>query len=202
VRLRVSTPEGARVRFVKQVYPSIEELTDRRIQSGPRSGDYPTGSWRAESRDYHVGIDVEPGEVGDEMLAGRVELVVRQADGGERIAGQGLVRAVWTDDAAESTPIPPSLALAQGQGELAELIQKGVDALAGDQDETAKAVLGRARSMAVALGVKPKVDQIDRLVDYDEETGTVELKENISRRDTMEVDVDSTTTTTPYSSRA
>lgn len=196
VRLRISTPDGAKVRFVKQAYPTIEELTDRCVQSGPRSGDYPTGSWRAESRDYHVAIDVEPGEVGDEMLAGRVQLVVPRADGGERIAGQGLVRAVWTDDAAESTPIPPSLALAQGQEELAQLIQKGVDALDHD-DDTATALLGQARSKAVDLGVQPKVDQIDRLVDFDEETGTFELRVDIARRDKMWVDVESSTTAPP-----
>jgi hypothetical protein len=55
VALRLWTPRGARVRFVKQVAPTVADLTGRRTESGPQRGDYPLGSWGAESRDYHVG---------------------------------------------------------------------------------------------------------------------------------------------------
>src|SRR5438445_13267612 len=41
---------------------------------------------------------VNPGRVGDEMLAARVSLVVNG-----QVAGQALVKAVWTDDTALST---------------------------------------------------------------------------------------------------
>ena len=41
----------------------------------PQTADYPTATWGHESRDYHLCINVKPGEVGDEMLAGRVSLV-------------------------------------------------------------------------------------------------------------------------------
>jgi hypothetical protein len=45
VRLRLWTPQGARVRLVQQVMPTIEDLTGRRVEPGPRTGDYSTGSW-------------------------------------------------------------------------------------------------------------------------------------------------------------
>ena len=42
---------------MKQVAPAIDDLTGRRVPSGPQAGDYPTGAWApGESRDYHVGI--------------------------------------------------------------------------------------------------------------------------------------------------
>src|SRR5262245_60863806 len=55
VSLRVWSPQHAAVRFMKQVAPTVEDLTGRRSQTGPQAGDYPTGAWGAgESRDYHL----------------------------------------------------------------------------------------------------------------------------------------------------
>src|SRR5215469_10532364 len=122
VLLRVWTPQQAAVRFVKQVAPAIADLTDRRVQSGPQAGDYPTGAWApGESRDYHVGVQVSAAAVGQEMLAARVSLVASSPDG-QRVLGQGLVRATWTEDEALSTRINPRVAHYTGQAELAEAI--------------------------------------------------------------------------------
>jgi hypothetical protein len=61
VALRVWTPQCAVVRFVKQVAPTVDDLTGRRTPSGPQSGDYPIGAWGpGESRDYHAGVEVIP----------------------------------------------------------------------------------------------------------------------------------------------
>ena len=80
VALRVWTPQHATVKFVKQVAPTVEDLTGRRTPSGPQSGDYPTGAWGpGESRDYHVGVEVTPAGVGQEMLAARVSLMAHVA---------------------------------------------------------------------------------------------------------------------------
>lgn len=72
VALRVWTPVGTTIKFVKQVAPTVEDLTDRRTEAGPRAGDYPTGSWGDESRDYHVCVEVPAAGLGQEMLAARV----------------------------------------------------------------------------------------------------------------------------------
>ena len=40
------------------------------FEAGPRAGDYPTGSWGDESRDYHVCVEVPAANLGQEMLAG------------------------------------------------------------------------------------------------------------------------------------
>ena len=41
--LRLWTPAGARVAFVKQVAPTVEDLTHRRVDAGSQSGEYPLG---------------------------------------------------------------------------------------------------------------------------------------------------------------
>ena len=56
--------------------PTVEDLTGRRTEAGPRAGDYPTGSWGDESRDYHVCVRVpeagdRPGDAGGPGLADR-----------------------------------------------------------------------------------------------------------------------------------
>ena len=54
VSLRLWTPQGARVAYVRQVAPTIEDLTPRSVEVNALTADYPTGSWGEESRDYHV----------------------------------------------------------------------------------------------------------------------------------------------------
>lgn len=128
VALRLWTPVGVEIKFVKQVAPTVEELTERRTDANPRAGDYPTGSWGDESRDYHVSVQVPEAGVGQEMLAARVSLILPAADGTSQVLSQGLVRAVWTDDMAASTSINPQVAHYTGQAELAQVIQQGLEA--------------------------------------------------------------------------
>ena len=64
--------------------------------------------------------------------------------------GQGLVRAVWTDDEALSTRINPHVAHYTGQAELAQVIQDGLEARKQGDEDTATAKLGRAVALAAA----------------------------------------------------
>ena len=99
VALRLWTPEGATVRFVRQVAPTLADLTGKRVALGTRTGDYPTGAWGCERRDFQICIDVPPGSAGQEKLAGRVMLVAR--DDNEAVPlGEGKIRAVWTEPVA------------------------------------------------------------------------------------------------------
>ena len=182
VALRVWTPQGARVKFVKQVEPSLVDLTGRREESGPRSGDYPTGSWGAESRDYHVCVQVPAARIGDKMLAARTSLVTRTGD----ILGKGQVLAIWTDDTALSTKISPEVAHYTGQAELAEAIEEGMDAQRAGDVETATAKLGRAVALAHASGHEDTAKLLAKVVDVvDPARGTVRLKRDVSAVDAM-----------------
>ncbi|MFF5155702.1 VWA domain-containing protein [Streptomyces sp. NPDC000348] len=197
VSLRLWTPVGTTVRFVKQVAPTVEELTGRRTQAGPRAGDYPLGSWGDESRDYHVCVEVPPAGIGQEMLAARLSLVIpRPSDGGVRNLGaQGLVRAVWTDDMTASTSINPQVAHYTGQAELAEVIQKGLDLRKEGDVGGATAKLGRAVQLANASGNADTAKLLAKVVDVvDAATGTVRLKAKVEEADEMTLETRSTKT--------
>jgi hypothetical protein len=190
VSLRLWTPLGATVEFVKQVAPTIEDLTDRRTPVNPRSDDYPTGAWGDESRDYHVSIRVAPGQMGDEMLAGRVSLVVN----GE-VESQALVKAIWTEDAQLTTRINPAVAHYTGQAELAGAIQEGLEARKAGDEATATFKLGRAVQLAAESGNESTTKLLAKVVEVDDAaSGTVRLKRQVDDADEMALDTRSTKT--------
>ncbi|GGR21082.1 vWA domain-containing protein [Streptomyces roseolus] len=196
VALRLWTPVGAELVFVKQVAPTVADLTARRTDTGPRSGDYPLGSWGDESRDYHVRVRVPANAVGQEMLAARASLVVPDPLGGDaRPVSQGLIRAVWTNDVAMTTAIDPQVAHYTGQAELADAIQAGLDARkSGDQDG-ATAKLGRAVQLAAASGNADTAKLLSKVVDVvDAAAGTVRLKAKVAEADEMTLETRSTKT--------
>ncbi|KUL76481.1 MULTISPECIES: VWA domain-containing protein [unclassified Streptomyces] len=196
VALRVWTPVGTTIRFVKQVAPTVEDLTGRRTEAGPRAGDYPTGSWGDESRDYHVCVEVPAAGLGQEMLAARVSLVVPQPDGSaQNLGAQGLVRAVWTDDMTASTSINPQVAHYTGQAELAQAIQEGLDLRKAGDIDGATAKLGRAVQLAGASGNADTAKLLAKVVDVvDVAAGTVRLKAKVAEADEMTLETRSTKT--------
>jgi hypothetical protein len=192
VSLRLWTPQGATVKYVKQVEPSLADLTARRTESAPRSGDYPTGSWGDESRDYHVCIEVAPASVGEKMLAGRVSMVV---PGSNEVLGKGQILAIWTDDTVLSTKISPEVAHYTGQAELASAIQEGLEARKAGDVETATAKLGRAVALATESGHEDTAKLLARVVDIEDPVrGTVRLKRSVATVDEMTLDTRSTVT--------
>ncbi|MFE6053173.1 VWA domain-containing protein [Kitasatospora sp. NPDC056446] len=197
VALRIWTPANATVKFVKQVAPAVEDLSGRRAEAGPRAGDYPTGSWGDESRDYHVCVEVPSASIGSEMLAARISLVLPPQVGGgtPEVLTQGLVKAVWTDDLASSTRISPQVAHYTGQAELASSIQEGLEAhRAGDLD-TATAKLGAAVRIAHATGNDGTYKLLQKVVDVvDPKEGTVRFRKNVSEADSMTLETRSTKT--------
>jgi VWA domain-containing protein len=194
IALRIWTPQHATVRFVKQVAPAVEDLTARRAQAAPQAGDYPTGAWGAESRDYHICVDVEPGAAGQEMLAARVSLILSTASG-PQILGRGLVRAIWTEDEALSTRISRHVAHYTGQAELAQAIQDGLEARKAGDEDTAAARLGRAVALAHESGNEDTANLLANVVDViDPATGTIRLKAKVADADEMALDTRSTKT--------
>jgi hypothetical protein len=178
VSLRLWTPISARVRFLKQVHPSILPLTDRATPVSARVADYPIGAWGAEARIYHLSVEVPPGEVGEEMCAARVGVAVAGRGGPER-----PVRACWTDDLVLSTRINRQVAHVTGQGELAAAIQEGLAAWDADDVELATAKLGRAVRLATESGHEDALRQLARVVETVDAQGTVRLRRDADRVD-------------------
>jgi hypothetical protein len=190
VALRIWTPQNSGLRYVKQVLPSVEDLTGRRSDGGPLAGDYPLGAWGSEARDYHLCVDVPPGRVGTEVRAAWVKLMV-----GEEVVASGNVLAEWTDNEMEVTRINPSVAHYTGQAELAETIQAGLQAREAGDLESATARLGRAVQLAQESGNQAMSDLLGRVVDIDDPaTGTIRLKPHVDKADEMSLDTRSTRT--------
>jgi von Willebrand factor type A C-terminal domain/von Willebrand factor type A domain len=190
VSLRLWTPQGAQVAFVRQVEPTVDELTDRSVPVNALTSDYPTGTWGEESRDYHLCIEVQPRNLGDEMLAGRVSLLE-----GDEVISQGLVKAIWTDDQQLSTRINREVAHYTGQAELAECIQDGLEARKTGDDATATSKLGRAVQLASESGNDGTLKLLAAVVDVDDAaTGTVRLRREVADADEMALDTRSTKT--------
>src|SRR4051794_10252214 len=190
-QLRVWAPQGAQVLFVRQVAPTVEDLTARRTEVNALTGGYPTGSWGDESRDYHVAVRVPSKPVGSEQLAARVQIAV-----GDQVLTSGLVKARWSDDDALTATINPEVAHYTGQAELASVIQEGLAAKAAGDEATATVKLGRAVPLAQETGNDEATSKLRRVVEIDdEEKGTVRLKRDAAKLDEMALDTASTKTT-------
>jgi hypothetical protein len=196
VMLRLWTPVGADIQFCKEVSPQIRDLSNRFRQVKPQIREYPTGSWaRNEVRDFHFAIKVKPGEVGDEVLAGRASLVYT-IDGAEQKAAEARILAIWTDDEAKSAKIDNVVAHYTGQSELAESIRQGLEARARGDKEQATALLGKAVQVAHQTGNDATEKLLRNVVDVqDADTGTVRLKSQVAKEDEMALDTRSTKTT-------
>ncbi len=198
VFLRLWTPQGATIKFCKEVSPAIVDLTGRsRLvdPSKPQLREYPTGAWgRGESRDFHFCIEVAPGQVGEEVLAGRASLVY-SSNGVENKVAEARILAVWTDDEGKSTRIDHVVAHYTGQAELASSIQLGLEARAHGDTERATALLGKAVKIANDSGNEATAKLLRRVVDVeDAERGTVRLKQSVAMEDSMALETRSTKT--------
>jgi VWA domain-containing protein len=189
VALRVWTPQAAEVVALKQMDPPLD-LSGGRVDAGPLTGDYATGSWGDEARDFYISIGLPAGEVDDEMLAARVTLVV----GGEP-AGQSLVPVVWTDDAAKSTQMNKRVADAMGERDLANVIQEAVDAHRAGDVSTATDRFGKAVRIANETGNDDVIERISTLVEVDDPvTGRVRPKAKVEDVDVLTLETRSTRT--------
>jgi hypothetical protein len=178
------------VRFLRQVSPEVDDLTDRATQVNPLTRDYPTGAWGAGTREYHLCIDVVPGPVGAEKLAARVSLVV-----GDDVRSDAKVRAVWTEDPDLSTRINGVVAHYTGQAELARAVQEGLEARRAGDEATASTLLGRAAQLAAEADDEGTLRRLAKVVEIDDAaTGAVRLRKTVDKLDEMDLDVSSTKT--------
>lgn len=190
-RLRIWTPQGSELLFVRQVAPTVQDLSDRAERISPLIVEYPTGAWSDGSRDYHIAVRVPVAPVGNERLAARAEVVI-----GDQVVAKGLVRAVWSGDVDLTTRIDPAVAHYTGQANLADAIQRGLAAKAAGDDRTATVLLGQAAKLAHDSGNEDTTRLLAKVVDVvDVEAGTVRLKREVDKADEMALDTRSTKTT-------
>ena len=194
VALRVWTPTGARLSFLRQVHPNLEDLAANVTRVDDHLVDHPTGAWGAERRDYHLCVEVPPQAPGREMLAARVQMVTTTAEGSVS-SRPALIRAVWTDDEALSTRINREVAHYTGQTELALAIQSGLASRRAGDVESAVSSLGRAVSLAAASGNDDALARLSAVVEIlDARDGSVRLRERVDAVAEVVADARSTRT--------
>jgi hypothetical protein len=190
-QLRVWIPQDAQILFVRQVSPTVEDLTHRGQAINPLTMGYPTGAWGDETRDYHIAVRLPAKSVGQEQLAARVQLAV-----GAQVLTQGLVKARWSADPTLTAQISPEVAHYTGQTELATANQEGLAARAAKDERTATVKLGRAVQLAAQTGNEEATAKLLRVVEVqDAATGTIRLRRDIDKADEMALDTASTKTT-------
>jgi hypothetical protein len=183
VSLRIWTPTDAKVHFVKEVNPTISDLTHLRVDVTPQNGDYPLRPWGDESRDYHVQIRFPARDVDEQMRAARVTLRVPP----DEELGKTAIDVTWTEDAQLSTKQVPRLDSYVGQQESARLADEGFAALRQGDVEAATAQLAKAQEGYEQAGNVAQAEAIAKLLETAPD-GTVRLRQNVDKIDAMEAE--------------
>jgi hypothetical protein len=188
VYLRVWMPADSDVKFLKQVYPTVDDLARRRSEFSGDQSDYSTGSWGDETREYHLCIQLPDGHAGQEELAARVSVVqaIPHTQTRHKLA-EVPVMVAWVDDASVSGLTADATIMHQTElTELAQVILEGVDALSRGDRDAAIAGLGRAVQLSNVLGLHDTTTILSRLVDIeDATTGSVQLKHDVAEIDVV-----------------
>lgn len=198
VGLRLRAMTGTSISTFEQVYPTRIDLTERlvRDEGAVDVVEVDTGSWGEETRQYLLGLAVDPAgkALETESVAARVEPVVPGQD--SLAIGMGLVMLRWTEDAQRSIVLDPTVAIVFDQAELQHAIDAGCAALSKQDSETAVAELGRAVRLAHLAGNEENLRRLGRLVVIeDAERGKVRLRESFELEDLLSAEMGSVMTT-------
>jgi hypothetical protein len=188
--IRLRTPVHAKVTDFRQVSPTVLDLTARARRIDAQTIQFGLGGWADERREYHLTVEMRPGPVGCEMAACRLAIVV-----GNRVYSSGLLRGIWTDDAALAARIDPVVAHYTGQAALAAAIQDGLRAQREGNLDQATLRLGRAVQLAASSGNTNLLSLLAKVVEVvDGDVGTVNLRDDVEAYDEMALDTYSTRT--------
>ncbi|MFI9812669.1 VWA domain-containing protein [Saccharothrix variisporea] len=194
-RIVVKTTARAEVDFLRQTFPTDAALVGDRIDA--RTTAFTTGSWGAESREFHLRLTVDSSdaELDSDIRVGRVDLEVRRPGSMEfeSACPPVLVLAHWTDDLKQSSKMDPKVAHYTDQAELGRAVLRGCDAHDANDLVTAAVEWGRAVALATALGNEKVLGRLLRLVEVvgDPSEGVVRLKDDLAAVDLLSVGMSS-----------
>ncbi|PWW66722.1 VWA domain-containing protein [Actinokineospora spheciospongiae] len=191
LRLRVRTAGFATVGLLRQVHPATADLVG--VPAADGSGaEYPTGAWGAESREYHLRLDLDPTgyDVEEQLLAASLDLVPPAPGATAR-----PVLMCWTDDVQRSSHVDPGVSHYTGQADLSAAMIAGYDAHDHGDHEAARREWGQALALATGLGNTGAVRLLERLVEVVD--GEVRLRPDIAAADVLRLGVRSTHSVRP-----
>jgi Ca-activated chloride channel family protein len=168
-RIRIKTMKGVRLRFVKQIFPVLDDLSERIREVDARTFEFDAGAWGDETREYQLCLVVEYGDrpMGEDRRLARVDLLVNGTVAVDGSPAPILVN--WTDDARLSSVIGPKLSRYAEHAELKEAIDAGYAAYQAGERERAAAEWARASSLATRLGNERVLGRLRHVVEVDDD---------------------------------
>lgn len=103
--LRLTTPPGCEVRFLKQVVPTVEDVSDLAYPVGPGVADYPVTIPDGGSHEYHISFRVPPGRSGERTDAAVLNLVLLPPTGHGQSLARLSIPVEWTDETTGLMPV-------------------------------------------------------------------------------------------------
>jgi von Willebrand factor type A domain/zinc-ribbon domain len=203
--VRVSPAPGARVRYLKQVFPTELPLSQRETPAPGRPADFTTRAWGDELRRYQLCLvtDAKGRPRGEDLQAATVEVVLPDglpddfpgapADRGAGArpgAGRVLLpppRAYvmrWTDDPALSDATDDLVEHFELYGQLAQAVVRASHAYHRGRADEAAERLGVAVTLAHRLRAARQMAELERLVEVlDPAAGRVVLRPGVQAVD-------------------
>jgi hypothetical protein len=195
VTLDLWKPATSKLISLRQMQPDNVDITGLGRAKSERVTSFNIGAWGQETRDYHAVFEVQPGEIGDEMLVCRPSVVWSAAGVDQKSPPAAPIVATWSEDAALTTRINAEVAHYTGQAEIASSIQEGLAARDRGNFDEATRLLGRAAQLADQSGNDEITRRLAKVVDVvDAEQGTVRLKKNVSKGEELELEMGGTRT--------
>ena len=188
LRIRLSLSEFAEFRYLKQVFPTESDLAEHVRRLDRHTVEIDTGAWGAESRDYQLCIGVgDAGELNDNVRAGRIDLLA----GDRTVASPALVLVHRISDPFRSEQLSSRFAHYSEQIELSQAVGDGCDAYQIGNRADALASWERAVALARATGNTEILSRLLQVVEVDEATGRVRLRDHVRRREVLRLDTGS-----------
>jgi len=197
VDLRLRLFGGTRLRYVKQLFPSLLDVTDQVVAEDELVTRLPTGSWADGTRDYQVGLAIDPDgkPLHRDVAVARIELDVRGPAATDP-AAPAMVLVNWTDEPSPRTRLPEEITRGISQQRLTDAIDAGCAAARREDRATAEERFGTAVRLATELGNGEILDALRRVVDVPgDPAGRVRLKSPVRIEDIKGLEVISTHST-------
>ncbi|MFJ1730421.1 VWA domain-containing protein [Streptomyces sp. NPDC088254] len=175
---------GAKVRYLKQVFPTRTDLAP--VGAGPDGTlRFVTRAWGDEARRYHLCLAADPvgRPRGEDLQLAVVSVDVPGGDGVEVTPPLPCV-VHWTDDAALSGHSDVHVEHFELHRMVADAVRAATDAHRGGLREAAERHLGTAVRLARRIGPGEPLDWLEPLVDLDGvEEGRVRLRPGVAAID-------------------
>jgi Ca-activated chloride channel family protein len=185
LRLLITIPPFAKLRFVKQVHPAEVDLTRHCFEAGRNTLEVSTGTWGKEFREYHLCLEVDLSgkPMAEDLQLGRVTAV--EVAGRTRTPGEPCpILGYVTEEVVLSSQLHRKVERYTAQGELGRAVRAGWDAFEQGDRVVAAEHWGLAIRLATELGNKAVLKRLWPLVDVeDTAAGRVRVKDQVRPRD-------------------